>query len=141
MNSQEIQPRTGPEDQLLAQPAATFAPQLAHVSENSVGTLELAPPSFLERWGVILLAIFSLWIVVVGTVLLVWFLTHQPPTLSLANLTADQLRDTVNTQKLLDDRWHTSLDYLFDLLITKTALPLVTLLLGYLFGKGQSANP
>jgi hypothetical protein len=32
------------------------------------------------------------------------------------------------------------LTYIFDLLITKTALPLVTLLLGYLFGKGKSQN-
>jgi hypothetical protein len=28
-----------------------------------------------------------------------------------------------------------SLTYIFDLLVTKTAMPLVTLLLGYLFGR------
>jgi hypothetical protein len=40
--------------------------------------------------------------------------------------------------KQLCDQSRDSLTYIFDLLVTKTALPLVTLLLGYLFGKTKS---
>ena len=115
-----------------------FSPHTVRVSASDIGSIQLAPPSFLERWGVIFLACFSFWIIVVGTIILTFYLTHQPPAPNLAGLTADQVREALANQKLLEDQWRDSLNYIFDLLITKTALPLVTLLLGYLFGKGQT---
>jgi hypothetical protein len=115
-------------------------PQTVTVSSTDIGSIELAPPSFLERWGVIFLAGFSGWIILTGTIILVYFLLKQPPTPNLSGLSADQLRDALNTQKVLEDQWRDSLTYIFDLLITKTALPLVTLLLGYLFGRSKSGS-
>ena len=122
-------------------PAATtdavFLPQSDRVLESSVGTLELGPPSFLDRWGVIFLACFGFWIIIAGSILLVFGLRSLPPDPVLTGLTADQVRDALNAHKLLTDQWRDSLTSIFDLLITKTALPLVTLLLGYLFGRGR----
>ena len=114
-----------------------FEPRTVTVSEASVGTIQIAPPSFLERWGVIFLAVFGIWIVLVGTIILVYFLWRQPLPPTLAGLSGDQLQTTLAAHKALSDQWRDNLNYIFDLLVTKTALPLVTLLLGYLFGKGR----
>ena len=116
---------------------AVASPEIVRVSAADIGSVQIVPPSFLERWGVIFLACFAFWIIVVGTIILSYFLSHQPPTPGLNGLTPDQVRDVLNNYKLLDEQWRDSLNYIFDLLITKTALPLVTLLLGYLFGKGK----
>ena len=118
-------------------PNAAASPEIVRVSTADIGSVQLVPPSFLERWGVIFLACFAFWIIVVGTIILSYFLSHQPPAPSLNGLTPDQVRDALSNYKLLDEQWRDSLNYIFDLLITKTALPLVTLLLGYLFGKGK----
>ncbi len=120
---------------------AHFEPQISRVSVNSVGTLEIEPPSFLDRWGVIFLACFSLWIIVAGSIILVYALKTMPPDPALTGLNAEGVRDTLNAHKLLEDQWRDSLTSIFDLLITKTALPLVTLLLGYLFGRGRQGSP
>ncbi len=115
-------------------------PEIVRVSAADIGSVQLAPPSFLERWGVIFLACFAFWIIVVGTIILSYFLSHQPAAPGLNGLTAEQVRDALSNYKLLDEQWRDSLNYIFDLLITKTALPLVTLLLGYLFGKGRAVG-
>ena len=117
-----------------------FEPRTVTVSEASVGTIQIAPPSFLERWGVIFLAVFGIWIVVVGTIILIDFLLRQPLPPTLTGLAGDQLQATLAAHKALADQWRDNLSYIFDLLITKTALPLVTLLLGYLFGKGRPGS-
>ncbi len=119
---------------------AIATPEIVRVSATDIGSIQLAPPSFLERWGVIFLACFAFWIIVVGTIILSYFLAHQPAPPNLNGLAAEQVRDTLSNYKLLTDQWRDSLNYIFDLLITKTALPLVTLLLGYLFGKGRVAG-
>lgn len=122
----------------ITHPNAQHAHTLT-VAPGDVGSVAIAPPSFLERWGVIFLACFGGWIILTGTILLLYFLRTQPPAPSLAGLSSDQLRDAVATHKQMVDQWRDSLTYIFDLLITKTALPLVTLLLGYLFGKSQAS--
>jgi len=53
----------------------------------------------------------------------------------LTGLSTDQVKDALNIHKQALDQWRDSLTFIFDLLVTKTALPIVTLLLGYLFGK------
>jgi hypothetical protein len=121
-------------------PHIASSPEIVRVSAADIGTVQLAPPSFLERWGIIFLACFAFWIIVVGTIVLSYFLSHQPAPPNLNGLTTDQVRDTLTNSKLLDEQWRDSLNYIFDLLITKTALPLVTLLLGYLFGKGRATG-
>ncbi len=120
------------------EPNVSASPEIVRVSAADIGSVQLAPPSFLERWGVIFLACFAFWIIVVGTIILSYFLSHQPAAPNLNGLAAEQVRDALSNYKLLDEQWRDSLNYIFDLLITKTALPLVTLLLGYLFGKGRA---
>ena len=59
-------------------PNVTASPEIVRVSAADIGSIQLAPPSFLERWGVIFLACFAFWIIVVGTIILSYFLYHQP---------------------------------------------------------------
>ena len=66
--------------------------------------------------------------------------THQPPVPNLNGLPADQVKSALENHKLLLDQWHESLNETFDLLITKTAVPIATLLLGYLFGRSKGAS-
>ncbi len=115
-------------------------PEILHVSTSSVGNLEIAPPSFLERWGVTFLAWIGGWILLTGTGIVAFFLAKQPPAPNLAGLSPDAMQTALQSHKLLLDQWRDSLSYTFDLLITKTALPLATLLLGYLFGKGKTGS-
>jgi hypothetical protein len=116
------------------------APQVQNVeiSPTNAGEISILPPTFLERWGVVFVAFAGGWILFVGSGILIYFLGHQPPFPNLSGLTADQAKEALNIHKQLDDQWRDSLTYIFDLLVTKTTLPLVTLLLGYLFGKGKS---
>ena len=108
------------------------------VSPPDPGEISLAPPTFLERWGVVFLAFAGGWILLAGSGILIYFLLNQPPSPNLAGLTTDQAKDALAVHKQLYDQWRDSLTYIFDLVISETALPLVTLLLGYLFGKGKS---
>ena len=113
----------------------------AEVSTQNIGSLQAEPPSFLERWGVVFLAWIGGWILVTGTGLVAWYLVHQPPSPNLNGLSADGIRSALETQKLLSDQWRESLTNTFDLLITKTVVPIATLLLGYLFGRSKGNIP
>jgi hypothetical protein len=122
-------------DSSKSEPGALTADTVNVVSLPDVGEVVVAPPTFLERWGVVFVACTGGWILLVGTGLLIYFLHYQPALPSLAGLTVDQARDVLITHKQLVDQWRDSLNSIFDLLVTKTALPVVALLLGYLFGK------
>ena len=98
-------------------PAGAGKATLVEVTTDSVGMAAKPTPTFLELWGVNFLAVTLVWILVVGLVLLgyyLWAVQHQQATAVRENVT-----------------------YIFDLLITRTTLPICTLLLGYLFGKGK----
>ncbi len=103
-----------------------------------LGQVYLVPPTFLERWGVIFVAWVGAWILAISTALITYFIVKHPQPPILAGLTADQSRDVLAAHKLLEDQWRDSLTYVFDLTVTKTALPIATLLLGYLFGHGKA---
>ena len=118
----------------------SFHPDTVTVSSANVGTFQTVPPSFLERWGVVFLAWIGGWILLTGSVICAYYLWKQPPSPSLASLTPDQAQAILSTHKLLVDQWRDSLNYVFNLLITNTALPIVTLLLGYLFGRGKPTS-
>lgn len=105
------------------------------VTSQAVGQIVLTPPTFLEKWGVVFVACVGCWILAVGTAMLVFYLRNLPEMPSLSGLSADQARDALTHHKEIYDQWRDSLNQIFDLLVTKTALPIVTLLLGYLFGK------
>jgi hypothetical protein len=71
---------------------------------------------------------------------LLWFyLAHLslPPT-QTANITPEDYKAILEVHKTATDQFRDSLNFVFDLMVTKTILPLLTLLLGYLFG---SKNP
>jgi hypothetical protein len=116
------------------------APQVQNVeiSATNAGEISIVRPTFLERWGVVFVAFAGGWILLVGSGILIYFLRNQPALPNLSGLTADQAKDALNNYKQLYEQWRDSQTYIFDMLVTKTALPLVTLLLGYLFGKGKS---
>ena len=109
------------------------------ISTTQVGEITIAPPSFLERWGVVFLACAGAWILAVGTALLIYFFWKQPAFPSMTDQTPDQITQALSVHKQLLDQWRESLTGIFDLLVTKTVLPIVTLLLGYLFGKAKSS--
>ncbi len=117
---------------------ADFRPKSVTVPEIGIGAVMAEPPSFLERWGVVFLAWVGGWILVTGTALVAYSLAHQPPAPNLNGLSSDQVKSALENQKMLLDQWHESLNDIFDLLITKTAVPIATLLLGYLFGRSKN---
>jgi len=122
-----------PPDKTIVVPPADVA-----ISPTSAGKISITPPTFLERWGVVFVAFAGGWILLAGSGILIYFLLNQPAFPNLAGLTPEQAKDALSLHKQLYDQWRDSLTYIFDMLVTKTALPLVTLLLGYLFGKGKS---
>lgn len=108
------------------------------ISEDLAGLTSDVPPTFLERWGVVFLAIAGGWILFVGLVLLAYFLWKLPALPNTVGLAPDQVQSALATHKQIGDQWRDQLTAIFDLLVTKTVLPIVTLLLGYLFGKAKS---
>jgi uncharacterized membrane protein YraQ (UPF0718 family) len=113
-------------------------PEDVDISTTQVGEIAIAPPTFLERWGVVFLAFAGAWILAVGTALLIYFFWKQPAFPSMIGQSPDQVTQALNIHKQVSDQWSESLTSIFDLLVTKTVLPVVTLLLGYLFGKAKS---
>jgi hypothetical protein len=113
-------------------------PEHVAISEDQVGLTSDVPPTFLERWGVVFLAIAGGWILVVGLVLLTYYLCNLPALPNTTGLAPDQIQSALATHKQLSDEWRDELVSIFDLLVTKTVLPIVTLLLGYLFGKSKT---
>jgi hypothetical protein len=105
------------------------------ISPAESGTAKMAP---VDRWGTRFVWCAGAWVLVVGSVLLGYFLFNHPSVPNAANQTPDQLKETLQTYRILDDEFQKSLASVFDLLVTKTALPVVTLMLGYLFGKRQN---
>jgi hypothetical protein len=83
----------------------------------------------------VFLACAGSWVLLVASGMLIYFFLHQPAPPSLSGLTPEQARDASSVFKQVNDQWRDALTYVFDLMVTKTVLPIVTLLLGYLFGK------
>jgi hypothetical protein len=117
---------------------SSVAPEPFLIPTATVGQITSAPPTFLERWGVVFLAWAGAWILFIGFALLIYFFVRQPSFPSTAGQTPDQIAQALNIHKQIYDQWSESLTRIFDLLVTKTVLPIVTLLLGYLFGKAKS---
>jgi H+/Cl- antiporter ClcA len=88
----------------------------------------------------VFLAFAGGWILLVVTALLIYLFWKQPAFPSVAGQTPEQVTQALSVHKQLSDQWSESLTKVFDLLVTKTVLPIVTLLLGYLFGKAKSSG-
>ncbi len=113
-------------------------PSIQRITEGQAGTANLAPTSYLERWNTIFVAVGLIWMLGVTTVLLVYYVLHLPPAPATAGLSPEQVKDALDTHKVLYDQYRQSLTDIFDLLVTRTVLPVIALLLGYLFGKNVS---
>jgi len=104
------------------------------VSAPNFGNATMAP---LDRWGTAFVWWAGAWILLVGSTLLGCFLWKMPAVPNTSGMNPDQVKEALNTHQVLTDGLRSSLMSLFDLLVTKTALPVITLMLGYLFGKRQ----
>lgn len=109
-------------------------PEVVSISPTDFGSGKMAA---LDRWGASFVWWAGAWILIIGTVLLGYFLVTLPKLPSTANLSVDQAREVIATHQALTESLLRSIGNIFDLLVTKTALPVVTLMLGYLFGKRQ----
>jgi hypothetical protein len=108
------------------------------IPEFSDDAVRIAPPTFLERWGIYLVAVIVLWILVVGSWLLYAYLRHAPALPATSGMSPDQVKQAIATHRDLSSEWLEEFTPVFDVLVTKTMIPIVTLLLGYLFGKAKN---
>jgi hypothetical protein len=69
-----------------------------------------------------------------------YYLTHLPlpPALTSTTVKPEDYKAILDLHKTGTDQFRDSLNFAFDLMVTKTILPLLTLLLGYLFGSKKS---
>jgi hypothetical protein len=104
-----------------------------------IGQLTIAPPTFLERWGVVFVSVRGLWMPGVCVAMLWFYLAHLslPPSQTPASR-PEEYRAILEVHKTAADQLRDSMTFIFDLSVTKTVLPLLTLLLGYLFGSKKS---
>jgi hypothetical protein len=122
-------------------PQSSELPNLPQVTipvsgTSGIGNLTINPPTFLEKWGVIFVAVGGIWMLGVCVAMLWYYLSHLASlsAISPASAPADY-KAILDLHKTAIDQLRDSLTFAFDLMITKTILPLITLLLGYLFGK------
>ena len=118
-----------------------FSPNIERIEPEQNGALEkVQPASYLERWNTIFVAAGLFWMLSVTTALLWYYVRNMPSTPSTAGMSAAQVKDALDTHKAIYDQYRQSLTDVFDLLVTRTVLPIVTLLLGYLFGKSPNRS-
>jgi hypothetical protein len=103
------------------------------------GNLTIIPPTFLEKWGIVFVSVGGLWMLGVCVAMLWYYLTHLslPPALT-STVKPEDYKAILELYKTATDHFRDSLNFAFDLMVTKTILPLITLLLGYLFGSKKS---
>ena len=103
------------------------------------GSLAVVPPTFLEKWGVVFVSVAGAWMLIIAAALMVYYLTRLAATPAQASgLNAEDYTKLLTLHKTASDQLRESLNFIFELLVTKTVLPLVTLLLGYLFGSKKT---
>jgi hypothetical protein len=111
---------------------------MAELRTDNIGGIKNKPTT-IDWW-----AFFSL--CCIGTVVLSMciygaydlFFKIEP---ALPNLTGDTLADvqaSVNPHKLIEEELRAPFWSYFDLIVSRTPLPLVTLLMGFLFGKSKA---
>ncbi|HVI07853.1 MAG TPA: hypothetical protein VND65_06120 [Candidatus Binatia bacterium] len=117
------------------------APQTVTIpvsGREGIGDLTITPPTFLEKWGVVFVSVGGAWMLLICVVMLWYYFAHLmlPPQPALVK--PEDYKALLEAHKTAGDQFRESLSFAFDLMITKTVLPLVTLLLGYLFGSKKA---
>lgn len=104
-----------------------------------IGNVNLVPPTFLEKWGVVFVSVGGIWILLVCVGVLIYYLSNLslPPPLA-SGQKPDDYKSLLDLHKTAGAQFQDSVVFVFDLMVTKTILPLLTLLLGYLFGAKKS---
>ncbi|HEY0795134.1 MAG TPA: hypothetical protein VGD64_05065 [Acidisarcina sp.] len=69
---------------------------------------------------------------------MLFYYLHHIPALPSQTGSAQDYKSTLELHKTATDQFRETFTFVFDLMVTKTVLPLVTLLLGYLFGSKMS---
>jgi hypothetical protein len=117
-------------------------PQVVSIPDSGVGAfgkITIPPPTFLEKWGIVFVAVAGGCILAVCACMLWYYVDHlAAPPPQTASVTADAYKTALDLYKTASDQFRDSLSFVFDLMVTRTILPLVTLLLGYLFGSKKS---
>ena len=103
--------------------------------DKGFGDVILTPPTFLEKWGVVFVSVAGVWILLVCAWLILYY-AHQVPAAPVqsAGVPPDTFKAMLDLHKTQLDQFRDSVNFIFDLTVTKTILPVLTLLLGYLFG-------
>lgn len=100
-----------------------------------IGEFTITPPTFLEKWGVVFVAVGGVWMLCVCIAMLWYYLTHLSlPPAPATGMKPEEYQAMLGVHKTAVDQFRDSVNFVFDLMVTKTVLPLLTLLLGYLFG-------
>jgi hypothetical protein len=126
----------------MATPPAAGAtqPQVVSIPVSGtagIGDLTITPPTFLEKWGVVFVSVAGGWVLAVCAGLIWYYMHHLSPP-SATGATAADYKASLDLYKTASDELRDSLGSVFDMVVTKTILPLVTLLLGYLFGSKKT---
>jgi hypothetical protein len=107
--------------------------------KEGIGGASVAPPTFLEKWGVVFVSVAGVWILVVCACMLTYYLNHlSVPPPQTAGMAPSDYKAVLDLHKAAGDQFRDSLSFAFDLMVTKTILPMLTLLLGYLFGSKKN---
>jgi hypothetical protein len=106
---------------------------------EGIGILTITPPTFLEKWGVVFVSVAGLWMLGVCVAMLWYYLAHLSfPPAPAPSVKPEDYKAILDLHKTATDQFRDALNFAFDLMVTKTILPLITLLLGYLFGSKKS---
>jgi hypothetical protein len=106
---------------------------------TGIGQYTIAPPTFLEKWGVVFVSVGGLWMLGVCVALMWFYVAHLPsPPAQALNAKIEDYKAILEAHKTATDQFRDSLSFIFDLMVTRTVLPLLTLLLGYLFGSKKT---
>lgn len=89
--------------------------------------------------GVVFVSVGGIWILLVCVGVLIYYLSNLslPPPLA-SGQKPDDYKSLLDLHKTAGAQFQDSVVFVFDLMVTKTILPLLTLLLGYLFGAKKS---
>jgi hypothetical protein len=128
----------------MAAGAVINPPQIPSISipvrgTDGVGSVTVAPPTFLEKWGVVFVSVGGIWMLVIAAGLLAFYLLNLSlPAPQPQGMASTDYKQLLDLHKTASDQFRDFVNFIFDLTVTKTVLPLVTLLLGYLFGSKKT---
>jgi hypothetical protein len=103
-------------------PAVSNTPQVPIPVGGSggIGGLTITPPTFLERWGVVFVAVGGVWMLGVCVAMLWYYLAHLsfPPALA-STVKPEDYKAILDLHKTATDQFRDALNFAFDLMVTR----------------------